>query len=163
MDLDTSLVVKLQYIAAGIVTALRALSPEEFTEVLQVHDYHGFKKGEVPRQLLEQVVDPVFGSHEWVQVEWVQVTTDLSSEVHYHAESTAVTVMLGETEHLPNPDRASAYLNGGWSPVTVGQELIFLPGMPHGFTVQEGGVLWFLSVQSPWIVSDQRDDYHKVA
>lgn len=152
----------LQQIAESILDTLRNATPEEAAKLLEMVDYHGFLKSRLPAEFLENILAPYNLTPEEVQIEIVKVDKDLTSEVHYHEGSFAYCVCLGEAYHTEAPRSASAFLNDRWSPVKEGDVVAIPAGTPHGFTVEEGGVLFFLSVQAPPIVNHGKDDYHRV-
>lgn len=127
--------------------------------MFELVDYHGFGKARFPEALLTEVLTPHKLTAEEVQIEVVKVEKDLTSEVHYHEETTAYCVVLGRNEHFPSPYRAKAFL-GIWITLVEGDVLSIPIGEPHGFTVGEDGHLYFLSVQSPPILrGDGHEDY----
>lgn len=126
----------------------------ELKQEIQLNDYHGFQKGKLPRILLGNYDSDV------LQAEVVEVTTDLSSEIHSHKHSHAYCYILGSKEGFPDPVNAYAFLGTQWKPVSAGSIVDIPPGIPHGFTV-ENGMLYFLSVQSPSIERQGEDDYHR--
>jgi|GEM_PF-1591439 len=147
----------LQQIAESILTKLKAASVEESAELLKMNDYHGFLKSRLPEAFLSDILTP-----EQVQIEIVKVDRDLSKEIHYHEGSFAYCVCLGEEHRTENPRDAKAFFKDKWSPVHAGDIVAIPAGTPHGFTVENGGVLIFLSVQAPPIEQDGNDDYHRI-
>lgn len=135
----------------------------ESERLLQMSDYHGFLKARMPQDFLEEILSP-YQLTEWdVQIEIVKVDTDLSNEIHYHEGSYAYIVCLGQEYKTEDPKLASAYLKDTWTPIQAGDVIRIAPTTAHGFTVEEGGVLVFLSVQAPPIERDGNDDYHRVS
>lgn len=152
----------LQRVAESILTKLKTASSEESARLLQMNDYHGFLKSRLPKDFLRDVLTPFNLTPAQVQIEIVKVDRDLSNEIHYHEGSVAYCVCLGEEYRIENPRGAKAFLKDAWFPVHAGDVVAIPAGTPHGFTVDEGGVLIFLSVQAPPIERDGNDDYHKV-
>ncbi len=109
-----------------------------------------------------QILRPHGLTEEDVQIEIVRVDTDLSKEIHYHNESYAYVVCLGGEYKTENPRGAQAFLIDSWFPVEVGNVIKIPPKTHHGFTVDAGGLLIFLSVQAPPIEQNGVDDYHLV-
>jgi mannose-6-phosphate isomerase-like protein (cupin superfamily) len=152
----------LQSIAESILVKLKEASPEESKRLLQMNDYHGFLKSRFPEDFLSDILSPFQLTPAEVQIEIVKVDRDLSKEIHYHEASFAHCICLGEEYRVENPRGAKAYLKDSWSRVQAGDIVPIPAGTPHGFTVEEGGVLIFLSVQAPPIERDGNDDYHKI-
>jgi mannose-6-phosphate isomerase-like protein (cupin superfamily) len=153
----------LKNIGADILRVLQCMSPEAVSGVLTMVDYHGFWKSRLPHNLLQPVLGPYRLQPHELQIEIVKVDTDLTAEVHYHEFAHAVIYALGEGQGFDAASRALAFQEGEWRRIQSGAEIDIPPGTPHGFTVERGGVLWFLSVQAPPIVSHVgADDYHHV-
>ncbi len=131
----------------------------------QFEDYHGFEKVRLSNDFLAGAAQDLLFNPRLIQPEVVRVTGDLTDQVHVHDNAFAHCVVLGAAYGCPDPSGAYCYLGGGWSEIQgCGQIVLIPPGTPHGFTVRKGGVLWFLSVQSPPIKDDHGyDDYHKLA
>lgn len=124
---------------------------------LQYESFYGFEKAP-----LSSVPGFSLGSN-GVQIEIVRVNTDLSHEVHRHNQSNAVVMILGEHDHFPCPQRGFLLSRGRWRQADSRTILRIPAGTQHGFTVEKGGELYFLSVQSPPIVSGGHVDYERVA
>ena len=152
----------LEAIADSILLKLKSASEEESARLLKMNDYHGFLKSRLPEDFLKEILAPFNLTSEDVQIEVVKVDRDLSNEIHYHEGSFAYCVCLGPEYRAEEPRGAKAYLKDTWLPVGAGDVVRIPPGTHHGFTVDEGGVLVFLSVQAPPIERDGNDDYHKV-
>jgi mannose-6-phosphate isomerase-like protein (cupin superfamily) len=152
----------LQVLAHSIVRAFRHLTKAEFDELLSWQDYHGFGKSRLTEAFQSHILKQYGLASNEVQVEIVRVATDLTREVHYHQKAFAYIVGLGKSEHLVDSRGARAFLSTEWVPFTQGQEVAIPAGTHHGFTVEDGGELYFLSVQAPPIVSGQEDDYNRV-
>ena len=141
-----------------IIDRLHAMSDAE-VQAWPFIDYHGFKKARLPEGLVAEVATAAGCKPEELQVEIASVHGDLTHEVHYHRDTTAFVACLGPAEKFPTPQKAQAFIRK-WFDFTVGQTVEIPPNTPHGFTVGEGGVLYFLSIQSPPIVGeDGQDDY----
>ena len=154
----------LRKISEDLVTMIRGISQAEFRAMLEMKDYHGFMKSRFPHSILKKILEPYSLNPEEIQIELVEVHTDLSHENHIHKEAHAVTTILGELEHVDNPQHASAFKMDSWFPVSTGDQLDFPPHTPHTFTVKPGGILYFLSVQAPPIERDDgHDDYFRVS
>lgn len=153
----------LKSIGDDILVVLRRLSPDATSAMLSMIDYHGFWKSRLPPAFVQPILEPYHLRAEEVEIEIVKVDTDLSSEVHYHEHAHAVICALGQAEGMETAEGALVYQGGGWRKIQSGEEIDIPPGTPHGFSVEHDGVLWFLSVQAPPIVSHQgADDYHHV-
>ena len=152
----------LEQIGQSILTTLKDSNAQDAQRIVQVVDYHGFIKSRIPSDFLEKVLAPFHVGLADIQIEIVQVNTDLSKEIHYHKDSFAYVVCLGHEHKTEDPKGAKVFLNGAWAPIHMGDVVQIPPGTPHGFTVAEGGVLVFMSVQSPPIEHGGDDDYHLV-
>jgi quercetin dioxygenase-like cupin family protein len=155
---------QLKQLAIDIVVLFRLSAGEKLLKELTMIDYHGFAKSRLPEEFQKKVLWSYKLTPSEVQIEVIKVTTDLRHEIHYHAEAFAYVVGLGSREHLPEPRGASVYLGHSWKSFAAGEKLEIPAGTNHGFTVEEGGELWFLSIQTPPIVDGQgRDDYYRPA
>ncbi|MDB5189176.1 MAG: hypothetical protein JWL82_133 [Parcubacteria group bacterium] len=127
---------------------------------LEMVDYHGFSKVRLPEDVVEAVTQ-MHGKHSTdVQAELVAVHTDLSHEIHLHRNSCAYNVVLGKRDGFPNAKGAKVFLRDRWLDIRAGDQVEIPHGTTHGFTVKPGGLLYFLSVQTPPIVSTEgEDDY----
>ena len=155
-------------VAHLIVDDMRWSGPDFVNrKIRSMENYHGFGKFtwssgylrfwcEHDRYFAPRNINPTT-----IQAELVMVERDLSHEIHYHEKSLAYVVCLGHLEHLPNPVGARTYRNGAWRVIVAGERIIIPPSMPHGFTVEPGGILFFLSVQTPPIIGEGTDDYHR--
>ncbi|MDB5190360.1 MAG: hypothetical protein JWN49_686 [Parcubacteria group bacterium] len=153
----------LEQIANRILLKLKAASTLESERLLQMNDYHGFLKARMPQDFLDEILSPYQLTEENVQIEIVKVETDLSNEIHYHENSYAHIVCLGQEYKTEDPKLATAFIENAWVTVRAGYVIRIPPKTPHGFTVDDGGVLVFLSVQAPPIERDGNDDYHRVS
>lgn len=149
----------LKEIARAVLAHLHDLSQEEMQHILNMADYHGFLKSRLPEEFLNSLLIPFGITSNDVQIEVVEVNTDLTHETHYHKHSFAYCVCMGEMYYVQPPKNALAFLNDSWFPVHDGDVVEIPAGTPHGFTVEDGGTLTFLSVQAPPIVHDGHDDY----
>lgn len=153
----------LKQLTQNFLGRLRTIPRQEFCKMLHMVDYHGFSKARLPVSLFQDFLNQYRVNSRDIQIEVVQVTTDLRHEIHYHKKAFAYIVCLGEDVGLENPCTASAFLCDRWVSLTCGQELEIPPGIPHGFTVKQDGSLHFLSLQSPPILGeDGHDDYFLV-
>jgi len=151
----------LQNIAVEIVAIFR--NDSNFVKDISLRDYHGFMKGLIPNSTLEEISKKLDVDPKSIQAELVRVHQDLSKEIHLHKQSHALCIILGGGEHLSNPKHAFALKNGKWMGVSKGDVFNIPPGTSHGFTVEDGGILYFLSIQSPPIENaDGSDDYVKL-
>jgi hypothetical protein len=122
--------------------------------------FHGFLKAGIPKDILDPLVRTLSLRPGQVQVEVAGVLEDLAREVHIHERTRAHVTCVGENFGLPNPRDAYAFLAGRWTPMRLGENLDIPAGIEHGFTVDPGGCLYFLSVQSPPLISeDGTEDY----
>ena len=153
---------QLKNIGDELQGMLRRLPMGGLAQMISMVTYHGFHKSRLPATFLQSVLGPHGLDAQDVQIEIVKVDADLTGEIHYHAQAHAYIRVLGPAEWLDAATAALAYRDGAWKPVTSGQELDIPPGAAHGFSVEPGGVLWFLSVQAPPIVGEGTDDYHNV-
>lgn len=152
----------LKEIADKVLENLRQLPADEMKAIVNMGDYHGFLKSRLPEEFLSSILSPFNLTSKDVQIEVVEVATDLTHEVHYHEHSFAYCVCMGEEYHVKAPEKAKAYLVDHWAPVQD-KDIVEIPaGTPHGFTIEEGGTLTFLSVQAPPIVHDNHDDYIRI-
>lgn len=151
----------LQNIAQEVVGLFH--SDVTFKDTITMKDYHGFQKARIPLEDLENIVKKYSITTELLQVELVKVTQDLSDEIHIHHISQAYCIVFGDNEGLEPPKDAFVFINDHWSPVKQREAILITPKTKHGFTVKPGGILYFLSVQTPPIENKHgQDDYEKV-
>lgn len=152
----------LQKITEEILDLFR--SDPDFKSKIPLKDYHGFEKGRIPSGVLYDIASKYNVTPEELQAELVKVTQDLSDEIHSHHNSRAYCILLGEREGLEAPREGFAFLVNKWSSVSAGETIDIPPETAHGFTVKPGGVLYFLSVQTPPIEDEHgHDDYERIA
>lgn len=141
---------------------LEILTRPNFSNRLTWKDYHGFLKARIPQQDFVAIAHQHHFDAEAYQAEIVEVKKDLSDEVHLHRNSRAFCIVLGQHHGFHEARKAFTYLNDQWNPVKAGDVIDILAGTPHGFTIQPGGELFFLSIQTPPIEGVSGDDYEKV-
>lgn len=149
-------------IGQNVIKQLQERAEQGIRSPLSFADYHGFQKSYLPDELLQRALEPFSYSSETIQIEIVRVVSDLRDQVHYHERSTAYVYALGDKVGLQDPKEAYAYQEDSWVVVKEGDGWMIPPRTPHGFTVNEGGVFFFLSIQTPPIVHHGLDDYHLV-
>lgn len=153
----------LKSVCDDIRTVLRGLSRDAVLDMICMIDYHGFWKTRLPEDFLRSILAPYPLQPSELQIEIVKVDRDLTGEIHYHTHAHAVIYTLGEAEGVEDAARALAYGGDAWRQIQSGEEVNVPPGTAHGFSVEPGGTLWFLSVQAPPIVGHQEsDDYHRL-
>jgi mannose-6-phosphate isomerase-like protein (cupin superfamily) len=147
----------------SVAEAVLAWLEDQPAARLRYADYHGFEKATLPADVVEAITDRLGFPRHAIQAELVRVRSDLRKEVHYHSYAFALAICLGERQGLDDPRGAAAFIDGAWQPVKAGDRFSIPPEMPHGFTVETGGDLTFLSLQSPPITGRNGvDDYHHV-
>ena len=156
--------VELKSVANAVVEQLRKMPEDEVHKTFAMIDYHGFEKARFPEAFLEELAKLKNLNAREIQLEVVHVARDLTHEIHYHRSSSAVTTILGPEEKFSAPKLGKAFLTDHWFDVNVGDVVEIPAGTPHGFTVEEGGSLYFLSIQSPPIVKETgEDDYTAIS
>lgn len=134
---------------------------------LEFTDYHGFQKAPMPGNFKDSVLRNSGYSDfdvRAIQVEIVKVDRPLVDQVHYHRKSDAIAIVLGPDTRFAGPCHAMAYFakDRQWLPVEAGETIKIPRRKRHGFSVMPGGLMYFLSVQSPRISSHLHDDYVRV-
>jgi mannose-6-phosphate isomerase-like protein (cupin superfamily) len=149
-------------IAETIAGALKEFPRSEFHKMLSsFEEYHGFEKVELPERFLDGILKGFGLTTKEVEVDVVRVTEDLRDKVHRHV-APAYCIILGESTNVPGPRYASAYLKDHWFLIDEGNVLDIPSLVDHGFTVETGGRLYFLSVQSPRRqTGDGQDDWQQ--
>ena len=167
----------LRLAALEIRTSLRAMPEEAIESLMFIMDlpqegipqrlresghgeYHGHGKYRFSKKFLSGIRALRGQDLSKVQAELVCVKRDLSHEIHHHKKSEAYVIGLGQEEHLPNAKGAQVYSGSEWSSFETGDRESFPTGLAHGFRVLNGGILYFLSLQSPPISGEGYDDYH---
>lgn len=151
----------LQQIADNLLDWMRENKSIERDTVFE--DYHGFQIGNLSDDFVNQELQPFHLTLDDVEVDFVKVSSDLKDQIHFHEGSAAYVYVLGFAEGFQEASGAIVYKNGTWVEVKSGESWLIEPYSVHGFSVEPGGILYFLSVQSPPIVQGTKDDYHKVA
>jgi len=148
---------QLNRIAEAVLERVRlagGVAPMMFT------NFHGFLKSGLPNDVVGDVLRQFGLTPEMVQIEVAGVLTDLTHEIHTHQRTEAHVTCIGEDFGLPNPRGGYAFLRDRWVPVKLGDVFQIAVNVAHGFTVDPGGILYFLSVQSQPLVSpDGQEDY----
>lgn len=123
---------------------------------LRFENFHGFQKANI-----NHILARVSGSlKEVASAEIVRVDRNLGSAVHKHLRSNALVLILGRKWYFSSPLNAFALVgvgddvSGPWVEVRMGEVLRITAGTAHGFTVEPGGILYFLSVQNPPITEE---------
>lgn len=153
----------LEHLAHEILGALSTSSEPTIASLTSAMvDYHGFAKQPMPEEFLKQFPSAEGVDLRDLQVDLVRVSTDLTSEVHFHAKASAYVVCLGSGQRLTSPCKAKVFLEDRWREFAEGETIEIPAGTLHGFTVDPGGIFYFLSVQSPPIGRHgEEDDYHR--
>ena len=147
-------------IAEPLLAYLRSIVSGGGSLPLKFINFHGFQTSRLPDSLLDGVLKPVGLTAAMVQIEIAGVHSDLTHEVHIHERTEAHVTCVGEDFGLPNPQLGFAFMKDRWFPVKLGDSFQIPANVAHGFTVDPGGVMYFLSVQSPPLVSqDGHEDY----
>ncbi|MBM3204812.1 hypothetical protein FJZ48_02425 [Candidatus Uhrbacteria bacterium] len=152
----------LKEIGQAVIQFFQEQNPEKLDAMLSFEDYHGFLWSSLPTDVLEKILQPFGYTPEQIEVEVIKTLKDQRDEVHYHQESYAYVFILGHSTHFADPEKALTYKDGSWVPVHENESWLISPKTFHGFTVEDGGMLTFLSIQYPPIVQGDKDDYHLV-
>ena len=120
---------------------------------------HGFWKRTLPKKLWEAAAEKTgLGGCE-IQVEIVDVTTELGSETHGQRENGTLIVILEARAGHDISSEPHVYKDGVWTKVAAGDVIEIPPEKVHSFTVGHLGLLRFLSVQYPPVTRlDTTDD-----
>lgn len=155
----TSINCRIQHVTQAVLEEVsRAMARDHF--VFDFADFHGFKKSALPAQIVDPIRQRFGFSERELQIEVAGVLTDLTHEIHSHRRSQAHVTCIGENFGLPDPRDGYIFLGQRWFPMKLGDSFDIPTSVEHGFTVDEGGLLYFLSVQSPPLVSeDGQEDY----
>jgi hypothetical protein len=139
------------------------LLDKQFPEQFIFEDYHGFEKALLSDERLTSILEPFGLTTQDMQIEIVRVTRDLSNQIHHHKIANAFITVLGDSSGYPQPKNAFVFLDNHWAPIIEGEKIEIGYGRKHGFSIAQGGSLYFLSVQNPPIVRGydncKHDDY----
>jgi len=143
---------------AVLEEAARAVVADGLT--FEFVDFHGLRKCSLPASLVEPIRRWFGFSAGELQIEIAGVLTDSTHEVHTHERTEAHVTCIGEDLGLPNPRDGYAFLRDRWLPVKLGDVLKIPVNVAHGFTVDPGGGLFVLRLESPPSVSPHgQEDY----
>ncbi len=115
----------------------------------------GFERIQIKKELLERWRGQI--DVDRMSVETISVWTDMTDNIHYHADSYAVLTLLGKWEGFEEPGGVYCFGSKELLPAVSGITLQVAPGIVHGFSAPNSR-LTFLSVQSEKIDKD----YHIV-
>lgn len=156
--MESTIVQILENITIKIVQQLNQNKQDITSYVFQ--NYHDFEKYLVPEDMYFQLTRSLGYPSKQLQVEIVKVDKDLTNQVHYHKHADAYIYILGSNQGFPNAAQAFRYKDTHWQQIHSDQKFIIPHGEPHGFTVTTNGILYFLSIQTPPISSEEYDDYY---
>ena len=151
---------KLKEISSEIIKLFREKA--DLTKKIKFKDYHGFTKGKLPKGELDLILKKLNLKSEDFQIEIVKVLKDLSKEIHFHNFAHAFCTILSSEENFDDSANAYLFLRDKWKKVSKGEMINIPQKTPHGFTIKGGGILTFLSVQTPPIEKGKDDDYFQV-
>ncbi len=158
---------QLEVIARDVVESIWLFSASEIDP--HMTKYHDFEKFRLPEDFLRGIIaerqyaglDGL--TPDMIQLEIAKVTGDLRHQVHRHLRSNAVVIILGGLNPFPLALNARMYYGTGWFSIGSQEVIRIHAGIFHGFTVGKGGILYFLSVQSPPLMKEgEYDDYEKL-
>lgn len=126
---------------------------------LPMRQYHRFAKYTIKESWYEDLASP-----EDVMVE-IAVVEGPHPWLHYHKESHAVNIILGEPHGVTQPPPMAEIVAGrDVMPANTGYQVFFPENLPHTFNAPEGEQFYFLSIQSPplerTVDGVEIDDFH---
>ena len=135
----------------------RLKSEEKDINLLPLREYHEFGKYTVNPDWYSDLVSP-----EDVMVEIAYVRGP-HPRLHYHKESHAYNLILGEEHGVANCPEGSIIHVGKTKtiPAFSGKVVYYPENLEHSFSAPEGEAYYFLSIQSPPLEKpDGSDDFH---
>jgi mannose-6-phosphate isomerase-like protein (cupin superfamily) len=122
-------------------------------------DYHNFYKAYVPEWLYKNILEFYEFNTEDVLVEIARVHGDHAKDLHYHKIAHAFCIILGESVGVSST--GSVQIGDSITKTQAGEDFYFPTGCHHTFYGEEKD-LYFLSVQSPPLLTKDNDDFYSV-
>lgn len=142
---------------------------QKYVDSMETVVFHKFKQGLMNIEMLQEVSKEACGVElvhpAQLDINIAMIGNDMKDETHYHNQTLASVVVLGEEHGFNNPINTFVHQESGeedWIEVSAGDTFAFQEMEKHGFT-SEGGETTFLTVQSLAINTDRfglESDYH---
>ena len=137
-------------------------TPKLALEGIGYDEYHNFAKVRIPFNWYEDLLDLLDTNESEVLVEVARVKGLHFDDLHYHKISHAICVILGEETGFNSPDGGLVQIGSKSYVAREGMECYFPTGCHHTFHGGMSRDLYFISVQSPPLLTEDNDDFYFV-
>lgn len=153
---------KLRVIISWFSNAVRDYEMDTLFPHDQRTSYRGYNKWRIHKGILDSFIETNFNarSHS-IQLELVHITAPNNSD-HYHNDTDALVMVLGQKHNFIDPQNALIRVGDYWYKAEEGDTFFFPKKIIHGLTVNEKGSYWVVSVQTPEIFSETKEDFHVI-
>lgn len=138
---------------------------EELMSELTYVNYHNFSKSRLPFYWYQDLLNVMNLTTDDVLVEIVKVDGNHNDELHYHKISHALCIILGPQTGFNNCYSATIIKDSDIITSEEDLEVYFPSFCKHTFNVANSkkmGSLYFLSIQSPPLLTKTKDDFYLV-
>lgn len=131
-------------------------------------EYHNFWKCRLPLSWYKGILDTLYIDPEDLLVEVAKVKGNHAKDLHYHKISHAICIVLGPETGFPPCYYGSVVIDRQISPSDENLECYFPTMCEHTFhggistEDNEDGSLYFISIQSPPLLTKENDDFYFV-
>lgn len=132
---------------------------------LEYVDYHNFSKTRLPFYWYEDLLKQLNLTVDDVLVEIAKVSGDHNNDLHYHKISHALCIILGPKTGFNDCYFGEVVKDSKVLRSNEGLEVYFPSFCTHTFNAffsNETGPLYFLSIQSPSLLTKKNDDFYFV-
>ena len=135
-------------------------TPKIVLENIGYDEYHNFAKVRIPFWWYQDIMQALDLDTSEVLVEVARVKGSHTEDLHYHKMSHAICVILGDETGFKNGGVGLIQLGNQTYNAIEGKECYFPVGIPHTFHGGSSSDLYFISVQSPPLLTKENDDFY---
>ena len=142
--------------------------PDMLEQVVGYTEYHNFWKVRLPYHWYSDVMKTLDLTMDDLLVEVARIKGNHAKDLHYHKISHAICIVLGEkTGFNPTPYDSAVQINKEIEFAYEDLECYFPTGCYHTFYGSihdqgDDGDLYFISIQSPPLLTEENDDFYWV-
>ena len=136
---------------------------QEVLSKLIYEEYHNFSKTRLPFNWYEHILEKLELTTDDLLIEVAKVDLNHDHDLHYHKLSHAICIILGEEEGFYNCGYGQIIKDEETIRTFNGLEVYFPSYCKHTFNAPYStvtGSLYFLSIQSPPLLTEERDDFY---